>query len=93
MFVKLVPYLYISIPYLMYCIEVWGNASHCHLLPLFFHTEVTILLITFSKHLAHTEPILKSLIFFHILYYYRIELLLYKLSNELLPEALNELYV
>ena len=20
-------------PYLIYCIEVWGNASHCHLLP------------------------------------------------------------
>ena len=22
-------------PYLIYCIEVWGNASHCHLLSLF----------------------------------------------------------
>ena len=24
--------------YLIYCIEVWGNASHCHILPLFFNT-------------------------------------------------------
>ena len=26
-------------PYLIYCIEVWGNSSHCHLLPLFLTQE------------------------------------------------------
>ena len=92
MFVKFVPYLF---PYLIYCIEVWGNASHCDLLPLFLTQKKIIRVITFSKHLAHAEPILKSLnrLSLNSLYYYRIGLLMYKLSNGLLPEALNELYV
>ena len=66
-------------PYLIYCIEVWGNASYCHLLPLFLTQKKIIRLITFSKHLAHTEPIFKSLNILQL--------------NSLLPEALNELYI
>ena len=82
-------------PYLIYCIEVLGNASHCHLLPLFLTQKKIIRLITFSKHLAHTEPLFKSLNILPLnsLYYHRIGLLMYKLSNGLLPEALNELYI
>ena len=66
-------YTYIF-PYLIYCIEVWGNASHCHLLPLFLTQTKIIRLLTFSKHLAHTEPIFKSLniIPLNSLYYHRI---------------------
>ena len=41
-------------PYLIYCIEVWGNASHCHLLPLFltqnFFFSVNHILETFSSY-------------------------------------------
>ena len=64
-------------PYLIYCSEVWGNKSHCHLLPLFLTQKKIIRLITFSKHLAHTEPIFKSLYILYILplnslYYHRI---------------------
>ena len=72
-----------------------GDASYCHLLPLFLTQKKIIRLITFSKHLAHTEHIYKSLniIPLNSLYYYRIGLLMYKLSNGLLPEALNELYI
>ena len=53
------------------------------------------MLITFSKHLARTEPIFKSLniIPLNSLYYDSIGLLMYELSNGLLPEALNELYI
>ena len=78
-------------PHLIYCIEVWGNASHCHLLPLFLTPKKIIRLITFSKHLAHTKPIFKSLNILPLnsLYYHRIVLLMYKLYNGLLPEALN----
>ena len=59
-----------------------------------FNTEKIIRLITFSKHLAHTEHI-KSLNIIPLdsLYYHGIGLLMYKLSNGLLPEALNELYI
>ena len=82
-------------PFLMDCLDVWGNVSHCHLIPLFLTLEKIIRLITFSKHLAHTEPIFKSLNILPLnsLYYYRIGLFMYKLSNGLLPEALNELYI
>ena len=60
-----------------------------------FNAEKIIRLITFSKHLAHTEPIFKSLNILPLnsLYYHRIGLLMDKLSNGLLPEALNELYI
>ena len=49
----------------------------------------------YTSHLAHTEPIFKSLNILPLnsLYYYRIGLLMYKLFNRLLPEALNELSV
>ena len=63
--------------------------------PCFFTQKRVIWLITFLKHLAHTEPIFKSLNILPLnsLYYHRIGLLMYKLSNGLLPEALNELYI
>ena len=35
MSVQLVPYLYKLCSHLIYCIEVWVNASHCHIPPLF----------------------------------------------------------
>ena len=76
-------------PCLIYCIEVWGNASHCLLL---FTHKYIIRLITFSKHSTYTSPIFKSLNIIP-LNNYRIGLLGYKLSNGLLLEALNELYV
>ena len=81
-------------PYLNYCIEVWGNASHCHLL-LFLTQNKIIRLITFLKHLAHTESIFKSLNILPLnsLYYHIIRLLMYKLANGLLAEALHELYI
>ena len=58
MFVKL--YHAYILPYLIYCIEVLGNASHCVILPLFLTQNQIIRLITFSKRLVHTEPIFKS---------------------------------
>ena len=81
--------------YLIYCIEVWGNASHCHLLPLFLTQKKNIRVIIFSKQFAHTEPIFKSLNILPLnsLYYHIIGLLMYKLSNGLFPKTLNELYI
>ena len=44
-------------PYFIYCIEVWGNASHCHLHPLFLLQKKIIRIMTFSPYLAHTETL------------------------------------
>ena len=43
-------------PYLIYCIESWGNAAQCHLEPLFKLQKKIIRIITFSDYNAHTEP-------------------------------------
>ena len=48
-------------PYLIYCIESWGNAAHCHLDPLFKLQNKIIRIITFSDHNAHTELIFNDL--------------------------------
>ena len=48
-------------PYLIYCIEIWGNAANCHLQPLLLIQKKIVRIITFSDYLAHTEPIFKEL--------------------------------
>ena len=46
-------------PYLLYCIEVWGNVSHCHIPPLFLNTEknylVNHILKTFSSYRTYIQ--------------------------------------
>ena len=48
-------------PYFIYCIEVWGNASHCHLHPLFLLQKQIIRIMTFSPYLANTETLFINL--------------------------------
>ena len=49
------------IPYLIYCIEGWGNASHCHILPLFLTQKKLFgfnhILETFSSHRTYIQII------------------------------------
>ena len=42
-------------PYLIYCIEVWGNASECHLDQLFLMQKKIIRIITFQI-IAYPQP-------------------------------------
>jgi len=81
-------------PYLIYCIEVWGCAAKTHLHPLFLTQKKIVRLITFSPYLAHTEPIFHNLLILPLdkLIFHRIGILMYKLSNGMLPEVLNRLY-
>ena len=48
-------------PYLIYCIEVWGNVSHCHLLPLFLtqkkNYSVNHILEKFSSYRTYIQII------------------------------------
>ena len=73
-------------PYLIYCIESWGNAAHCHLEPL-FKLQKNIRIITFSDYNAHTEPILSNLNILPLykLIHKRIGILVYKYANDMLP--------
>ena len=81
-------------PYLIYCIEIWGNVPSCHLNPLYLMQKRIIRIITFSNYLAHTEPIFKQLNILPVnkLYYNRIGIMMYKYNNGQLPEVMSELY-
>ena len=37
-------------PYLIYCVESWGNLAKCHLDPLFILQDTIIIIITFSSY-------------------------------------------
>ena len=41
-------------PYLIYCLEIWGNASDIHLQPL-NTTQKNVRIITFSSYCSHTN--------------------------------------
>ena len=48
-------------PYLIYCIEVWGNANEMQLTTLVKIQKKSIRLITLSHNLDHTEPLFERL--------------------------------
>ena len=50
-------------PYLIYCVEIWGNARDIHLLPIITLQKKIVRAITFSRYLAQTAEILLNLTF------------------------------
>ncbi|ELT87915.1 hypothetical protein CAPTEDRAFT_201987 [Capitella teleta] len=47
-------------PYLSYCIDVWGHCSQQLFFSVFKTQKRALRIISFSKRLAHTEPLFKS---------------------------------
>ena len=82
------------IPYLIYCVEIWGNASDIHLHQL-QHRKKFVRMITFSSYSSHTKIIfyqLNILPFKHLLFQ-RIGLQMFKYESGQLPDALNMFFV
>ena len=82
-------------PYLIYCVESWGNVANCHLDPLYILQKKIVRIITFSNYDVHSQVIFKEL---NILPLYhliqnRISFMMYKHVNGLLPDVMSELYV
>ena len=48
-------------PYLIYCLEIWGNASDIHLQPLITTQTKIVIIITFSSYCSHTNILFKHL--------------------------------
>ena len=48
-------------PYLIYGIEIWGNASNIHLYPIIKLQKRCIRIITFSHYLESTSPLFRTL--------------------------------
>ena len=82
-------------PYLIYCIEVWGNAHQTHLDPLIKIQKKSIRTITFSHYLAHTEPLFERLDILDMkkLVMQRISLIMFKNYLNILPTPLSELFI
>ena len=82
-------------PYMIYCIEAWGNASNCHLDQLYIIQKKVIRLISFTNYDIPSAVTFKNLEILPLnkLVYNRIGIMMYKYSNNLLPPAINDLYV
>ena len=82
-------------PYLIYCLEIWGNACQSHLDPIIKLQKKIIRLITFSSYTAHTSTLFIELNILHLknLVIQRIGLQMHKYSNNKLPLAVSELFL
>ena len=81
-------------PYLIYCVESWGNISKCHLDPLFILQKKILRIITFSWYDVSSQILFMdvNILPLYNLIQHRISFMMYKLVNGLFPEVMNELY-
>ena len=81
--------LYYSLvfPYLIYCNEIWGNASSVHLDPIIKIQKRFVRIITYSDYLSSSEPIFQTLniLNFRKLVVQRISLLMFKILSLMFP--------
>ena len=88
-------YYSFAYPYLIYCVEIWGHAGDRLLHPLFLVQKKIVRIITFSAFLAHTAPIFLNLRLLPLnkIVLHRTSVFMFKLMNNLLPNAMNSLIV
>ena len=81
-------------PYLIYCIEIWGNASAIHLEPLKKIQKKSIRAITFSEFSAPSEPLFKktNILNFDKLVFQRICLMMFKHHMGDVPKPISDLF-
>ena len=87
--------LYFIYPYLIYGIEIWGNASKSYLEPLIKLQIKCIGTITFFHYLEHTDPSFKELkiLKFTKLVTHRNALLMFKYFIGLVPMPIKNMFV
>ena len=81
-------------PYLIYCVEVWGNACDTHLEPIIKIQKRCIRTITFSCYFEQTEPLFKEfeILSFKKLVIQRILLMMFKYSLGIVPKPITLLF-
>ena len=82
-------------PYLIYCVEIWGNAANIYLDPLIKLQNKIIRVITFSQYLAHTNDLFVQLqiLPFKNLEIHRIGLQMFKNNLGYIPKAVESLFI
>ena len=81
-------------PYLIYCVEVWGNALSIHLTPLLKIQNKILRIITYTHHHVNNDQLYYNtgILPFKILVKQRIGLLMHKMANGNVPKPLQNLY-
>ena len=82
------------LPYLIYCVEVWGNALSIHLTPLLKLQNKILRIITYTYNYVNKDELYykTGILPFKILVKHRIGLLMHKLANGNAPKPLQNLY-
>ena len=82
-------------PYLIYCLEIWRNASVIHLQPLITIQKKLLELLLFLSYCSHTNILFKHLngLPFKKLLFLRIGLQMFKYEYGQLPDDLNMFFV
>ena len=81
------------LPYMIYCVEVWGNASSIHVHPL-IKLPKYIRIITCSKYTPDKNNLYSTTGIppFNVLVKYWIGLFMYKISSSNAPTCLQQLF-
>ena len=81
-------------PYLIYGVEIWGNACNVYLHPLTKLQKKCLRIITFLSYLEHTEPFFQKLeiLNFKKLVIHRITMLVFTNSRQIVPIAIHMLF-
>ena len=81
-------------PYLIYGVEIWGNACNVYLDPLITLQIKGLGMITFSSYLEYTEPLVQKLEILNLkkLIIHRITMLMFKNSKQIVPIAIHMLF-
>ena len=75
-------------PYLIYCVDVWGNALSTHIQPLIKLPNKIVIIITYSFTQNYLSTII-GILLLQILVKHRIGLLMHKLYNGNVPKPLQ----
>ena len=83
-----------TFPYLIYCVEIWGNASAKHLDPLINFFKKSVRAITVSELSAPSEPLFQrtNILNFHKLGFQRICLMMFKHHIGDVPKPISDLF-
>ena len=81
-------------PYLIYCVEVWGNALSIHLTPLLKIQNKILRIITYTHHHVNNDQLYYNtgILPLKILVKQRIGLLMHKMANGNVTKPLQNLY-
>ena len=81
-------------PYLIYGIEIWGNASNIHRDPIIKLQKRCVRIITFSNYLESTSPLFRTLEILNLkqIVIHRITLMMYKNMLNMRPKFISMMF-